>query len=158
MILFQSELYCLQEIQTLLGMEIKGAVATNGAGICTRASDISCLSAVIVNYNFPKAMKNNFTDYCTKHLRPWVARHHIEELEEGENSNWDNFNATTFLHHDVTPEFLMKQIDPDAPHRTSASEVFIQDEFAAVADQFGMMGSKGKADEKNTAKPMKMKS
>ena len=49
---------------------------------------------------------------------------------------------------DLTPECLFKLRDADCPGRTSHTEFICHDEFAAFADQFGMMGAKARADEK----------
>ena len=63
----------------------------------------------LVNYNFQKTMKNNFTEFVEHYLGPWLLEYHSDELGEGSRRNYTNMpDLTGFVHKDVTPEFLFK--------------------------------------------------
>lgn len=121
---------------------------SNGAAISTREAGSTILSDTFLGYNFQKSMKNNCTDFTGSILRRWGVRHHLEELREAENNGWATCAATQFVHQDMTPECIFKTVDPDRPDRTCGTEVIFIDEFASFGEQFGLMGAKGKADEK----------
>ena len=143
------ELWCLHQGQILLGTLAMSAAITNGGLVRTRETTPSSLSIGLVNYNFAKTMKNNFTEFVDHHLEKWIVLYHEEELALAATNDYQNMKRLTmFVHKDLTPECLFKQCEADADGRTSHTEVICHDEFAAMAEQFGMSGAKSKADEK----------
>ena len=143
------ELWCLHQAQILLGTLAMSAAITNGGLVRTRETSPSSLSIGLVNYNFAKTMKNNFTEFVDHHLEKWIVLYHKEELALAATNDYQNMKRLTmFVHKDLTPECLFKQCEADADGRTSHTEVICHDVFAAMAEQFGMSGAKSKADEK----------
>ena len=147
------ELWCLHQGQIPLGTLALSAAITNGGLVRTRETTPSSLSIGLVNYNFAKTMKNNFTEFVDQHLGRWMVMYHEEELALAATDGYQNMKRLTmFVHKDLTPECLFKQCDADAEGRTSHTEVISHDEFAAMRDQFGLLGAKAeqkaKADEK----------
>ena len=110
---------------------------------------MSTLSIGLVNYNFPKAMKNNYTEFVEHHLTEWMLDYYSEELAATPaDPNASAPKPWRFVHKDPTPECLFKQCDADAKGRGSFTEVVCHDELAAFAEQFGLMGANARADEK----------
>ena len=144
-----AELWCLNQLPLILGAMALAAGTTNGGLVRVRNSSLSTLSMGLVNYNFQKTMKNNFTEFVEHHLGLWLLDYHSEELGEGSMRSYRNMpDLTSFVHKDVTPEFLFKQCDAYKAHRTSHTEFVCHDELAALAEQLGMMGDKNRACEK----------
>ena len=63
-----AELWCLNQLPLILGAMALAAGATNGGLVRVRNSSLSTLSMGLVNYNFQKTMKNNFTEFVEHHL------------------------------------------------------------------------------------------
>ena len=144
-----AELWCLNQLPLILGTMALAAGTTNGGLVRVRNSSLSTLSMGLVNYNFQKTMKNNFPEFVEHHLGLWLLDYHSEELGEGSMRSYRNMpDLTSFVHKDVTPEFLFKQCDAYKAHRTSHTEFVCHDELAALAEQLGMMGDKFRACEK----------
>ena len=83
-----------------------------------------------------------------------MVEYHFQELDDAARDDYKNVPPITmFVHKDLTPECLFKLCDADCAGRTSHTEFICHDEFAAFADQFGMMGAKARADESRYSRP-----
>ena len=99
---------------------------------------------------------NPWHDYVeTKRLQMLERRLPLNLDEEQDTKSRKIFvqgGLAMFVDKDLTPECLFKQCDADAEGRTSHTEVISHDDFAAMRDQFGLLGAKAeqkaKADEK----------